>query len=173
MADILKELTCRRSVRSYTDEVVSKDDILKIVEAGKFAASGMGRQPCIIVAVTDKSVRDKLSQMNASVMGKSDVDPFYGANVVLLVLVDKSCPTGIYDGSLVMGNMMNEAASLGLASCWIHRAKEMFESDEGKALLKKWGIQGEYEGIGNLIVGHAAGPIPEAKARKENFVYFV
>ncbi len=173
MADILEELKNRRSVRKFTNEAVSKDDLAKIIEAGEFAASGMGMQSAIILAVTDPEVRNRLSAMNAEVMGKSGVDPFYGAPVVLVVLADKNRPTRVYDGSLVLGNMMNEAASLGLGSCWIHRAREMFESDLGLALLEKAGVKGDYEGIGNLIVGHPDGPAPIAKPRKENYVYFV
>ena len=134
----------------------------------------MGKQSAIIVSVTDPQMRNQLSAMNAEVMGKSaaEVDPFYGAPQVLVVLADKSVPTYVYDGSLVMGNMMNEAASLGIGSCWIHRAKQMFESDLGKALLEKWGIKGDYEGIGNLIVGYPDGDAPVAKPRKENYAYF-
>ena len=171
--DILDTLKGRRTVRKYTAEPVSKEDLAKITQAGSFAASGMGKQSAIIIAVSDKETRDKLSAMNAAVMGKTGIDPFYGAPQVLVVLADKNVATHVYDGSLVMGNMMNEAASLGLGSAWIHRAREMFESDEGKALLKKWGIEGEYEGIGNLIVGHPEGDAPAAKPRKENYVYFV
>ncbi|MBQ7159699.1 MAG: nitroreductase [Treponema sp.] len=172
--DILETLKNRRSCRKYKAEQISKDELIKIIEAGEFAASGMGRQSPIIVSVTDKQTRDQLSALNAEAMGKSaaEVDPFYGAPQLLIVLADKTIPTYIYDGSLVMGNMMNEAASLGIGSCWIHRAKQTFESDIGKALLEKWGIKGDYEGIGNLIIGYPDGDTPIAKPRKDNFVYF-
>lgn len=126
----------------------------------------------IIVAVTDKETRNQLSRMNAAVMGSS-ADPFYGAPVVLIVLADKNRGTYLYDGSLVMGNMMTAAHSLGIGSCWIHRAKETFESPEGKELLKQWGIEGNYEGIGHLILGYAKGEAPAPKPRKENYVYYV
>ena len=109
------------------------DIIDKIVEAGLYAPSGMGRQSVIIIAITDKDTRDRLSSLNASIMG-SDGDPFYGAPAVLVVLADKTRPTYIYDGSLAMGNMMLAAKALGLGSCWIHRAKEEFESEEGKGV---------------------------------------
>lgn len=171
--DILEIVKARRSVRKYKAEPVSKEELCKIVEAGEYAASAMGKQSAIIVAVSDKETRDQLSRMNATIMGNPSADPFYGAPQVLVVLADKNVAPYVYDGSLVMGNMMNEAASIGVASCWIHRAKEMFESEEGKALLKKWGIEGDYEGIGNLIIGYADGPLPAAKARKENYAYFV
>lgn len=110
--------------------------------------------------------------MNAAIMG-TDTDPFYGAPVVLIVLADKSRPTYLYDGSLVMGNMMNAAHSLGLGSCWIHRAKEEFESEDGKELLKKWGVEGDYEGIGHCVIGYVEGDYPETKPRKEDYVYYV
>ena len=117
----------------------------------------MGKQSPIIIAVKDKALREKLSKMNAAIMGVN-IDPFYGAPELLIVLANKEMPTYIYDGSLVMGNMMNAAADLGVASCWIHRAKEEFESEEGKAILKDLGIEGDYEGIGHLILGYAAKP---------------
>ena len=109
--------------------------------------------------------------MNAKIMGVDNMDPFYGAPVVLIVLADKSRPTCVYDGSLVMGNLMLEAEEQGIGSCWIHRAKEEFESEEGKALLKKWGIEGDYAGIGHCILGYAAeGGEAPAKPRKEDYV---
>ena len=132
----------------------------------------MGKQSPIIIAVTDKALRDKLSKMNAAIMGVN-IDPFYGAPELLIVLANKEMPTYIYDGSLVMGNMMNAAADLGVASCWIHRAKEEFESEEGKAILKDLGIEGDYEGIGHLILGYAAKPEAEPAPRKADYVYRV
>ena len=132
----------------------------------------MNRQSPGIIAVTDQETRDTLSAMNAAIMG-TDTDPFYGAPVVLIVLADKSRPTYLYDGSLVMGNMMNAAHSLGLGSCWIHRAKEEFESEDGKELLKKWGVEGDYEGIGHCVIGYVEGDYPETKPRKEDYVYYV
>ena len=132
----------------------------------------MGKQSPIIIAVTDKALRDKLSKMNAAIMGVN-IDPFYGAPELLIVLANKEMPTYIYDGSLVMGNMMNAAADLGVASCWIHRAKEEFESEEGKAILKDLGIEGDYEGIGHLILGYADKPEAEPAPRKADYVYRV
>ena len=110
--------------------------------------------------------------MNAAMMG-ADNDPFYGAPVVLVVLANKDVRTAVYDGSLVMGNLMLAAHEMGVSSCWIHRAKEMFESEEGKAILKDLGIEGNYEGIGNCILGYADCPAPEARPRKENYVYYI
>ena len=125
------------------------DDIIgKIVEAGTYAATGMGKQSPLIIAVKDKTARDRLSKLNAEIMG-ADIDPFYGAPVVLIVLADRSIPTHVYDGSLVMGNLMLAAHALGIGSCWIHRAKEEFERPEGKEILEDLGIEGDYEGIGH------------------------
>lgn len=173
MNESIKNMIERRSIHSFKpDAMVSKEDIDAIIEAGTYAATGMGMQSPIIIAVTNKETRDQLSKMNATIM-RRDMDPFYGAPVVLIVLADKNRPTHIYDGSLVMGNLMNAAASLGIGSCWIHRAKEEFESEEGKALLKKWGIEGDYEGIGHCVLGYPDGDVPKAKPRKENYVYYV
>lgn len=165
-------LTTRRSVKKYKPDPVDRAVIEKIVEAGMNAPTGMNRQSPVIIAVTDKALRDKLSAMNAAVMG-ADIDPFYGAPVVLVVLADKSVNTRVYDGSLVMGNLMNAAHALGVSSCWIHRAKETFESAEGKAILKSLGIEGEYEGIGNCILGYADCPIPAKRPRKEGYAYYI
>ena len=132
----------------------------------------MGKQSPIILVVKDPEVHAKLSKLNAAAMGM-EIDPFYGAPDLLVVLANKDIPTYIYDGSLVMGNMMNAAADLGVASCWIHRAKEEFESKEGKAILKKLGIEGNYEGIGNLILGYAAEPAAQAAPRKADYIYSI
>ena len=172
MSDVLETIKSRRSVRKYKSDMVPQDKLGKIIEAGTYAATGMGKQSPIIIAVTNKELRDKLSAMNAKVMGVNS-DPFYGAPVVLIVLADKSRPTYVYDGSLVMGNLMLEAEAQGIGSCWIHRAKEEFESEEGKELLKSLGIEGDYEGIGHCVLGYADGPTPKAAPRKDSYVYYV
>lgn len=173
MNETLKVMENRRSCRSFDPEkAVSEADIQAIVKAGTYAASGMGKQSPIILAVTNKELRDKISTENAKIMGAS-IDPFYGAPVILIVLADKNVPTHVYDGALVMGNLMNAAESLGLGSIWIHRAKEEFESDFGKKILADLGIEGEYEGIGHCAIGYAAAPAKEAAPRKENYVYYV
>ncbi len=164
-------MIARRSCKDYKSDAVPEELIDKVINAGLYAASGRNRQASIIVAVTDKETRDALAAQNAAIMGKSGFDPFYGAPVVLVVLADKECDTYIYDGSLTMGNMMLAATELGLGSCWIHRAKEEFESEEGKALLKKLGIEGDYEGIGHLTLGYSAVGEKTAPPRKENRVY--
>ncbi len=170
MAETLVTLKSRRSCRAYKPELIEEEKLNAIIEAGTYAPTGMGKQSPIIIAVTDKELRDKLSKMNAAVFGM-ETDPFYGAPELLIVLANKDIPTYIYDGSLVMGNLMNAAADLGVASCWIHRAKEEFESEEGKALLKELGIEGNYEGIGHVILGYALNRPPEPAPRKENYVF--
>ena len=170
--DAMQNLLTRRSVRSYNPDPIPEDILEKIIEAGTYAPTAMGRQSPIIIAVTDKAMRDKLSKMNAAVNG-SDKDPFYGAPALLIVLADKNIPTYKYDGSLVMGNLMNAAHALGVSSCWIHRAKEEFDSEEGKAILKSLGIEGDYEGIGHCILGYIDGEEPAPKPRKENYVYYI
>lgn len=169
MNEALKNLMDRRSIKKYKNDMVPMEIIDQICEAGKYAACGRGLQAGLIIAVTDKAMRDRLSALNAAVMG-TDTDPFYGAPVVLVVLANKEVPTYIYDGSLVMGNLMTAANALGIGSCWIHRAKQVFESEEGKQILADLGIEGQWEGIGNCILGYAD-EVKEAKPRKENWIY--
>ena len=170
MADTLTTLKTRRSCRAYKPDHVEEEKLNAIIEAGTYAATGMGKQSPIILIIKDQAIRDQLAKLNAAAMGM-DIDPFYGAPELLVVLANKAIPTYVYDGSLVMGNMMNAAADLGVASCWIHRAKEEFESEEGKAILKQLGIEGDYEGIGNLILGYAAKPAGNAAPRKADYIY--
>ena len=171
---VLDAIRSRRSCRAYEGEMVPKELIETVAEAGTWAATGMGRQSPVIVAVTDKAVRDELSEMNAKIMGTTS-DPFYGAPVILIVLALKKRPTHIYDGSLVLGNMMLAEESLGLGSCWIHRAKEEFETEEGKKILEKAGVNGdEYEGIGHLALGYPSyEEKPKAAPRKPGYVKWV
>jgi len=172
MNEVLKCLKERRSVRKYRKEQISEEQLARILEAGTYAATGMGMQSPIIVAVQDPAVIAKLSKMNAAVMGVSS-DPFYGAPTVIVVLADRERGTCVEDGSLVIGNLMNAAYSVGVDSCWIHRAREVFDSEEGKALLKEWGIEGDYIGVGHCILGYRDCELPQAKPRKENYVYRV
>ncbi len=164
-------MLARRSVKCYKGDMPSFDAIDRIINAGLYAANGRGFQSPIIIAVTDKEMRDRISKMNAAIMGNADIDPFYGAPVILIVLADKSRPTYVYDGSLVLGNMMLAACEEGLGSCWIHRAKEEFESREGKEILAKLGIVGDYEGIGHLALGYPNGEKRATAPRNENRVY--
>lgn len=174
MNETLKVLESRRSCRCFKPDVVKEEDLKEILKAGTYAATGMGKQSPIIIAVTDKKLRDEIAEENRKIGGWNEgFDPFYGAPVILIVLADKSVPTYVYDGSLVMGNLMNAAESLGVANIWIHRAKEEFESDFGKAILKKLGIEGDFEGIGHCALGYAAEPAKPAADRKANYVYCI
>ena len=174
MNETLKVLESRRSCRNFKPDMIEKTDLDAILKAGTYAATGMGKQSPIIIAVTDKTLRDQLSEENRKIGGwEEGFDPFYGAPVILIVLAKKDIPTHLYDGSLVMGNLLNAAESLGIASIWIHRAKEEFDSTFGKSILQKLGITDEYEGIGHCALGYAMEPAKEAAPRKENYVYYI
>lgn len=174
MNEIIKAMEERRSIRKFKPEMPKKEDLQQIVKAGLYAANGMGRQATITVAVTNKELRDKLSAVNCKIGGWDEsVDPFYGAPAILIVLAEKDWRNRVYDGSLVMGNMMLAAHSLGLGSIWIHRAKEEFEMPEYQQLLKELGVEGEWEGIGHCAVGYIDGEMPEAAERKPNRVFWV
>ena len=173
MNDIIRAMEARRSIRKFKPDMPAKEDIDQIIEAGLYAANGMGKQATITVAVTNKELRDKLSSVNCQIGGwKDGFDPFYGAPVILIVLADKNWANRIYDGSLVMGNMMLAAYSLGLGSIWIHRAKEEFEMPEYQQLLKDLNVEGEWEGIGHCAIGYAEGDLPKAAKRKDGRVFW-
>lgn len=170
MNEVIQAMLDRRSCRSYRDEQIKEEELEQILLAGTYAASGMNLQSARIVAVQDKNTREQLRKMNAAVLGTPDADPFYGAPTVLVVLADTDSSNWFADGCLVMGNLMLAASSLGVASCWINRALEEFDTAEGKALLKTWGIDGRFRGVGHCILGYAAGPLPEAKPRKKDYI---
>lgn len=165
----INDLLGRRSIRSYQSRQVDEATLQDIIETAQYAPSGMGRQPVHLVVIQDPDEIAALSKMNAAVMGV-DSDPFYGAPTVIVVLADPSTPTAVEDGSLVLGALMNAAHALGVGSCWIHRARQEFDSPEGKELLAKWGVEGEWIGIGHCILGYPEGEAPAAKPRKEGFV---
>ena len=174
MNETLKVLETRRSCRKFKSEMITDKELDSVIRAGTYAPTGMGKQSPIIIAVTNKELRDKIAKENAKIAGwKEDFDPFYGAPVILIVLADKNIWTYKEDGSLVLGNMLNAAESLGLGSIWIHRAKEEFESDFGKSILKELGIEGEYEGIGHCALGYQEGDKLKPAPRKENYVYTI
>ena len=174
MNSTLNLLETRRSCRNFKPDMIDEYDLEAILKAGTYAATGMGKQSPIIIAVTDKKTRDEISEANRKIGGWGEgFDPFYGAPVILIVLARKDVATHVYDGSLVMGNLMTAAESLGIASIWIHRAKEEFESEFGKNILAKLGIRGEYEGIGHCALGYAAEQNKEAAPRKDNYVYYI
>lgn len=169
--DAMVNLLTRRSIRKYKSDMLPREVIEKIAEAGTYAPTGKNQQSPIILAVTNKELRDRMSKLNAVVLG-SDSDPFYGAPVVLVVLAERSNPNHVYDGSLVMGNLMLAAHAMGIGSCWINRARQVFDTEEGKAILRDLGIEGDYEGIGNCILGYPEGEEPQARPRKENWLYW-
>lgn len=170
--ELLDLLKSRRSVRSFKADEIPEETLEQIIEVGTYAATGKNGQSPIIIAVTDRETRDRLSELNAEIMGV-EFDPFYGAPAVLIVLADKNIPTYVYDGSLVIGNLMLAAHALGVGSCWIHRAKQEFERPEGRAILESLGIEGDYEGIGHCVLGYVDGDYPEASARKKDWVYYI
>ena len=171
MNDVIKAMEERRSIRKFKAEQPKKADLELVVEAGLFAASAMGRQATKMVVVTDRKLRDRISEMNRKIGGwDAGFDPFYGAPAMIIVLAEKDWGNRVYDGSLVMGNLMLAAHSLGLGSIWIHRAREEFESDEGKEILRSLGIEGDWEGIGHCAIGYTDGGIPDPAPRKEGRV---
>ena len=168
---VIQNIMQRRSCRTFDPNRMPSDDLIRqVAEAGTWSPTSRGQQNPIIVVVTNRQLRDRISQMNAHVMGSSS-DPFYGAPCMLIVLVKQS-ENAVYDGPIVMQTMMLAAHSLGLNSCWIHRAKEEFESEEGKQILRDLGIEGEYIGIGHLALGYTNQPIPEPKPRKADYIYW-
>ncbi len=179
----LDNMKARRSCRAFTSEMPARELIEKMCEAGIWAPTGHGKQSPLIVAITRKDLRDRLSKMNARIwneltvarggVAKEGTDPFYGAPVVLLVLADRSIPTYLYDGCAVLTNLANAANAVGLASCWIHRAKQEFDSEEGQAILKELGIKGDYEGIDHLVVGFPAMEPPIPLPRKADYIRWV
>ena len=174
MNETLKVLETRRSCRNFKPDMISEEELQEIIKAGTYAPTGMGKQSPLIIAVTNKELRDRLAEENRKIGGWNEgFDPFYGAPVILIVLANRTCRTHVYDGSLVMGNLMNAAESLGVASIWIHRAKEEFDSEFGKKILTDLGIEGDYEGIGHCALGYAAEEPKDAAARKENYVYYI
>ena len=169
MNEALQNLMTRRSIRSYQPKQVEKELLEQVLQAGTYAPTGGGRQTPVIVAVQDEKTVQQLSRMNAAIMGAKS-DPFYGAPTVLVVLAERSRGTYLLDGASVITTLLNAAHAVGLGSCRIHRAKEEFESEEGKALLKQWGIEGDFEGVGHVILGYPAGDAPEPAPRKANYI---
>ena len=170
MNEAYKNLIERRSIRKYNNTKVSHDLIEQIVRAGQFAPSGMNRQIYAFVVVEDEELVARLSKMNADAMNSSS-DPFYGAKSLIIVFADTNAPTYLYDGALAMGNLMNAANALGVDSCWIHRAKEVFETSEGKEMKKTWGVPESYEGIGHCILGYREEEPGERAQRTSKVIY--
>jgi nitroreductase len=172
MNETFKTMLNRRSIRKYKVDQIKDEELKVVLEAGMYAPSGGNQQSALFIVVQDKKALKKINAMNAAILGK-DVSPYFGAPTVILVLADKSKATPVEDASVALGNMFNAAASLGLGSCWVHREKQMFESEEGKNLLKEWGVEGDYIGVGSCTLGYPDCPKPEAAPRKENYVVYV
>lgn len=169
MNETLNTLNTRRSIRKFKPDPIKDEELNAVLEAGKYAPTGGGRQGNLFVVVQDKALREKLAKMNAAVLGK-DCDPYYGAPTIILVFADKTKSTPVEDGSLALGNLFNAAHALGLGSCWIHRAREMFEGEEGKTLLRRWGVGEQYVGVGACSLGYPDGDLPAPAPRKEGRV---
>ena len=174
MNDFTEKIIARRSVKRFKQDPIPEEILKDILKAGTYAPTGRNAQSPLILAVTNKALRDRLSSLNAKIMQREGIDPFYGAPVVVTVLADRNVSTYLYDGSVVMENMMLSASSYGIGSCWIHRAKEMFETEEGKKILEELGIRGNYEGIGNCVLGYADGDFKFApNPKKENYIRYI
>ena len=171
MNNTINDIMSRRSIRKYKPEQISREELDIVLQAGICAPTGKNRQSPILIAVQNKEVRDLLSRMNAQVLG-ADVDPFYGAPTVVVVLAKADSPHAVQDGSLVLGNMMTAAKAIGLGSCWINRAREVFDSAEGKQLLARWGVEGDYIGVGNCILGYPDEE-PVMKPRKPDYIRYI
>lgn len=172
MNSTVKDILERRSIRKFKPEQITEDELNTVLKAGMYAPTGMNRQSPIMVVLQNKETIEKVAKLNAKVMGR-EANPFYGAPTVIIVFADSTIGTYIEDGSLVMGNLMNAAHAIGLGSCWVHRAKEVFESEEGKALLKEWGVDEKYVGIANCLLGYKAMEQPKAAPRKDDYVIYV
>lgn len=171
MNEALNNLLTRRSIRKYENKPVEKSDLDQIVECGKYAPTAMGKQSPRMVVVQKADMIKKLSKMNAAVWGK-DVDPFYGATALVIVFAEQGNPNSVQDASLVMGNLLNATHALGLGSCWINRAKEMFAKADGAELLKEWGLE-NYVGVGICALGYISGEYPEPAPRKNDYALYV
>lgn len=174
MSELTRIIRERRSIRKFKPDMVPKELIGEIIEAGIYAASGRGKQASAVIAVTNKELRDRIADENRKIGGWDEgFDPFYGAPVILIVVADKEIPTAVYDGSLTLGNMMLKAHELGLGSCWIHRAKEEFDGGFGKEILEKAGLNGNFEGVGHLALGYADCDLPDIPERMDNRVFYI
>ncbi len=167
---ILKALKERRSVRSYKKQQITDEELKAVLEAGTYAPTGMNYQDPWIVAVQNEDIIKQLVRMNAAVMG-TDSNPYYDAPTIVLVFASRpeKWENGVPDASLVLGNMMNAAHAIGLGSCWINRERQMFDTDEGRQLMKQFGLPDGLMGVGSISLGYAANPLPAARPRKENY----
>ena len=172
MNETMTTLLNRRSIRAFRAQQISDEELNAVLEAGMYAPSGANQQAALLIVVQDPQARATITRMNQAVNGSAD-DPYYDAPTIVLVLADPTKVTPVQDASLALGNMFNAAHSLGLGSCWVNRERQMFETDEGKALLASWGVEGEYVGVGACILGYPAGEHPQAAPRKDGYVVMV
>lgn len=171
MNTIIQNMITRRSIRKFQPKQIADAELTQILTAAQYAPTGMDRQHLVYIAVQDSETIAVLSEMNAEIMGNPALDPYYGAPTIIFVLADQNVMTCVEDGALALGNMMNAAHALGIGSCWIHRAREMFETRQGKQLLEKWNISGDYQGIGACVLGYPDSPAKDPSARKEKIVF--
>lgn len=172
MKDFYDIIKLRRSVRGYKSDAVPEDKLTRILEAGTYAPTGRGKQSPQIIAIKDKATRDRISALNAAILG-TDSDPYYGAPVIVLVLADGEANTFVEDGSCVLENLMLAAEAEDLGSVWIHREREIFDSNEGKALLKEWGLSDKLRGVGSIALGYPAVEPKDAAPRKTNYIKYI
>lgn len=171
--DVLRAIQERRSIRKFLPDKLENDEMESILQAGAWAASGKGLQTAVMVVVDNPEDVETLRKANAEIWGRPDVDPFYGAPNIVVVLGDGDEPNWLQDGSLVMGNLMLAAYSVGAGSCWINRAMEYFDRPDGKAMLEKWNLPAKYRGVAICALGYPMGDLPKAKARKQNYIIHV
>lgn len=167
--EVLNVIQSRRSVRAYQDRAIEPEKLDAVLQAGTYAPTGRGAQSPVIIAVTDSKTRGRISALNAAILG-TESDPYYGAPAIVLVLADPARNTFVEDGTCALDTMMLAAHSVGLATCWIHREREIFDSAEGKALLRAWGLPETLRGVGSIALGYAAGEYPQAAPRKSNYI---
>ena len=172
MNEVTKILCERRSIRKFKSDQIPMETLEEILKCGTYAPNGKSKQSARIVVVRDRDTIEAIAKVNGSFVNKPGLNPFYEAPTLLIVFADKNVSTYVQDGSAVIMNMLNAAFSLGVDSCWIHRAKETFETSFGKELMQKWGLDENYEGIGNIVLGYRDSPLPPAAPRKENYIIF-
>ncbi len=167
--EALEVLKNRRCIRNFKDEQISENELDCILESGVYAPNGMGTQDPIIIAIQNKEVVSKIDELNAKILNMEQLPhPYYGAPTILFVIAPKDSLVPVEDCSLVAGNIMNSAYALGIGSCWVHRAKEIFETNEGKELLKNWGLDENMLGVASIALGYPNCEHPESAPRKEN-----
>lgn len=170
--EAMEMLLERRAIRKYKPEQITDEELAAVLKAGMYAPSGRNDQGAYYIAVQNREDRELITRMNNDI-AKRDSDPYYFAPTVILAFAEAGNPTSFEDACLGLGNMFNAAYALGLGSCWVHRTKQMFETEEGKALLAKWGVKKELIGVGSCILGYPDCEHPQASPRKEDFYTIV